>query len=88
MRFATTHLTFFRIHKQKINLKKMFFLEDWTTSKWVEEAMGKRATATILMPTFWTSIFYILKVFGPLVQVLRLVDGEKRPGMGYTFMRR
>ncbi|XP_020082422.1 uncharacterized protein LOC109706033 [Ananas comosus] len=37
------------------------------------------------MPTFWTSIAYILKTFGLLVCVLQLVDGEKRPAMGYIY---
>ena len=66
-------------------MRKIFTLEDWTTSKWVKEVVGKRAIATILMPTFWTSIVYILKVFGPLVRVLRLADGENRPTMGYIY---
>ena len=60
-RFATAYLTLLRIHKQKTNLRKMFTLEDWTTSKWAKEAIGKRAIATILMPTFWTSIVYKLR---------------------------
>ena len=76
------------MHKQKTNLKKKkknVHLKDWTSSKWAKEAAGKRATAIILMPIFWTSIVYILKVFGPLVEVLRLVDGEKRHTMGYIY---
>ncbi|KAL0012283.1 hypothetical protein SO802_007391 [Lithocarpus litseifolius] len=37
------------------------------------------------MPTFWNTVVYSLKVSGPIVRVLRLVDGEKRPAMGYIY---
>ena len=84
-RFATAFLTLQRIHKQKNNWRKMFTSENWTTSKWAKEAAGKKATSTILMTTFWTNIVYVLKIFGPLVSVLRLVDGEKKPAMGYIY---
>ena len=33
----------------------------------------------MLMPSFWNSVVYALKVSGPLLSVLRLVDGEKKP---------
>ena len=39
----------------------------------------------ILMPSFWNTIVYILKVMGPLVQVLRLVNNERKPAMGYIY---
>jgi len=37
------------------------------------------------MPSFWNIIVYILKVMGPLVRVLRLVDNERKPTMGYIY---
>ena len=37
------------------------------------------------MSSFWNTIVFCLKVSGPLVRVLRLVDGEKRPPMGYNY---
>ena len=84
-RFATAFLTLQRIHKQKNNLRKMFTSEEWTTSKWAKEAAGKKSTSTVLMPSFWINIVYMLKIFGPLVRVFRLVDGEKKPAMGYIY---
>lgn len=84
-RFATSFLTLSSIHKQRDNLRKMFTSEDWTSSKWAKEQAGKRAAQTVLMPSFWNNIVYALKVTGPLVRVLRLVDGEKRPAMGYIY---
>ena len=77
--FATAFLTLSRIHQQKNNLRKMFSSERWTTSKWAKEQLGKRAAQIMLMPSFWNSVVYALKVSGPLLSVLRLVDGEKKP---------
>ena len=49
--------------------------------------MGKRAkwkkcSQYNFMSSFWNTIVFCLKVSGPLVHVLRLVDGKKRPPMG------
>ncbi|XP_057994684.1 uncharacterized protein LOC110632183 [Hevea brasiliensis] len=84
-RFATAFLTLQRIHKHKANLRKMFTSEEWTKSKWAKELSGKKVYSIVMMPTFWTNIVYILKIFGSLVRVLRLVDGEKMPIMGYIY---
>ncbi|XP_058002223.1 uncharacterized protein LOC110636882 [Hevea brasiliensis] len=84
-RFATAFLTLQRIHKHKENLRKMFTSEEWTKSKWVKELSGKKVYSIVMMPTFWTNIVYILKIFGPLIRVLKLVDGEKMPTMGYIY---
>ena len=37
------------------------------------------------MPSFWNTIVFCLKVSGPLVRVLHLVDGEKKAPMGYIY---
>ncbi|GMP71042.1 hypothetical protein CsSME_00029614 [Camellia sinensis var. sinensis] len=59
--------------------------EDWTSSKWAKEPQGKRMAQTLLMPSFWNTVVFALKVSGPLVKVLRLVDTEKKPPMGYIY---
>ena len=37
------------------------------------------------MPSFWNTIMFCLKVSGPLVHVLHLVDGEKKAYVGYIY---
>ncbi|XP_028104396.1 uncharacterized protein LOC114303470 [Camellia sinensis] len=59
--------------------------EDWTSSKWAKEPQGKRMAQTLLMPSFWNTVVFALKVSGPFVKVLRLVDTEKKPPMGYIY---
>ncbi|XP_028103763.1 uncharacterized protein LOC114302882 [Camellia sinensis] len=42
-------------------------------------------TQTLLMPSFLNTVVFALKVSGPLVKMLRLVDTEKKPPMGYIY---
>ncbi|XP_050941288.1 uncharacterized protein LOC127149549 [Cucumis melo] len=84
-RFATTCITLSSIHHQKNKLRKMFTSDEWKDSKWSKEQQGRQVVQTILLASFWTTIVFALKVSGSLVRVLRLVDGEKKPPMGYIY---
>ncbi|KAG5091249.1 hypothetical protein JHK82_050027 [Glycine max] len=84
-RFATSYLTLERLHKEKANIRKMFTFDEWTLNKLSKEPKGKKAAKVVLMPSFWNSVVYTLKVMAPLVKVLRLVDGERKPTMGYIY---
>ncbi|XP_034695709.1 uncharacterized protein LOC117921866 [Vitis riparia] len=72
-RFATAFITLSRLHEQKNNLRKMFTSSDWSDSKWAKEQKGKTIANIVLMPSFWNTIVFCLKVSGPLVRVLRLL---------------
>ncbi|KAL8526984.1 hypothetical protein ACS0TY_016014 [Phlomoides rotata] len=69
----------------KKKLRDMFTSEDWTQSKWSKEADGNKVASIILAPRFWNSVVRIVKIYSPLVRVLRLVDGERKPAMGYIY---
>ncbi|ESQ45937.1 hypothetical protein EUTSA_v10011118mg [Eutrema salsugineum] len=84
-RFATSFITLSQFHKQQNNLRKMVTSEEWNASKWPKEAGGKKLQTYLLQDTFWRHILYALKVTGPLVCVLRMVDGERKPPMGYIY---
>ena len=63
----------------------MFTSSDWSDSKSAKEQKGKTIANIVLMPSFGNTIVFCLKVSGPLVCVLRLVDGEKKAPMGYIY---
>ncbi|KAF5755625.1 putative ribonuclease H-like superfamily [Helianthus annuus] len=84
-RFATTFLTLQSMQKQKPALRNMFASEQWTSGKWATERKGQRANDIVFTPTFWNNVLLTLKIMGPLVKVLRLVDNEKKPAMGYVY---
>ena len=84
-RFATAFITLSRLHEKKNNLRKMFISVDWSESKWAKEQKGKNVAKTIIMPSFWNTIIFCLKISSPLVRVLHLVDDEKKALMGYIY---
>ncbi|XP_028073436.1 uncharacterized protein LOC114275578 isoform X2 [Camellia sinensis] len=84
-RFATAFLTLQRLYQQRNNLRKMFTSEEWTKSKWAKEPQGKKTAQIMLMPSFWNHVHLALQFSCPLVHVLRMVDGEEKPPMGYIY---
>ncbi|XP_006588984.1 uncharacterized protein [Glycine max] len=63
----------------------MFTSNEWTLNKLSKEPKGKESAKVVLMPSFWNTVVYTLKVMAPLVKVLRLVDGERKPVIGYIY---
>ncbi|XP_074375325.1 uncharacterized protein LOC141717112 [Apium graveolens] len=78
-------LTLDRIHNQQANLRFFFSSNEWLESKYSKERSGKDVAEIVFMPSFWNNVVFSLNVVGPLVQVLRLVDEEKKPAMGYIY---
>ncbi|XP_073017843.1 uncharacterized protein [Primulina eburnea] len=84
-RFTTAFLTIRGFQQHKQHLRKMFISENWSKNKFAKDQTGKQEQKIILMPSFWKSIIYATKIGDPLLEVLRLVDGEKKPIMGYIY---
>ncbi|KAL5773480.1 hypothetical protein ACOSQ2_013404 [Xanthoceras sorbifolium] len=63
----------------------MFSSELWEQCKWSTSTKGKAAFATIMSMSFWNGVTTCLKVFAPLVNVLRLVDRDRKPAMGFVY---
>ncbi|XP_058746821.1 uncharacterized protein LOC131619774 [Vicia villosa] len=84
-RFATHFLCLQRMQELKGKFREMFTCEEWTSSKYAKDANGQRATTTILMTSFWNDVLYTLKCMTPLVDVLKMVDDERKPAMGYIY---
>ncbi|XP_026392735.1 uncharacterized protein LOC113288024 [Papaver somniferum] len=85
-RFATNYLNLKSFRVLKAALRKMFTSEAWTKSRHAKEKRGKKVQEIILGDAnFWLSIISCLKSVTPLVKVLRLVEGDDKPAMGYIY---
>lgn len=84
-RFATCFLTLHSLYEKKAQLKNMFGSDEWHDCKHSKCVKGKNASDIVMSYSFWNSVMVILKVFSPLVKVLRLADGEKVPSLGFIF---
>ncbi|KAF0924420.1 hypothetical protein E2562_010087 [Oryza meyeriana var. granulata] len=85
-RFASTFLTLNSIQEKKDQLRKMVVHSRWDSLKDVKKSKKRKdATTIILNPTFWKDVKLTLTAFEPLVKVLRVVDGDVKPSMGFVF---
>jgi len=84
-RFASAFLTLESILEKKDQLRKMMVHSKRDGLREVSSKKGKAATATMMNPEFWKEVKMCLKVFEPLVKVLRLVDGDVKPSMGFLY---
>ncbi|KAJ9544512.1 hypothetical protein OSB04_024219 [Centaurea solstitialis] len=84
-RFASVFLTLQSLAAKKSQLRQMFTSEDWDKCKFSKTVKGKATYATVVSPSFWAGITLCLKVFAPLVKVLRMVDADWKPSMGFIY---
>uniref|UniRef100_A0A1J3FQ98 DUF659 domain-containing protein n=1 Tax=Noccaea caerulescens TaxID=107243 RepID=A0A1J3FQ98_NOCCA len=84
-RFATCFLTLHSLFEKKAQLKKMFGSDEWQLCKHSKCAKGATSYEIVMSIGFWNSMMVILKVFSPLVKVLRLADGENTPSLGFIY---
>ncbi|XP_050380051.1 uncharacterized protein LOC126797469 [Argentina anserina] len=85
-RFATSFLTLQSIYNQKQPLQMMFNSKKWIDGPFVKSHEGIGARAIVLFEkNFWSDVAFCVKGVMPLVCVLREVDSEIRPAMGYIY---
>lgn len=85
-RFATEYLTLNTLAKNKIQLNAMFSSEEWQRSPYAKKKDGIKVRDILVADaTFWPAVKYCLNCVVPLVKVLRLVDGDAKPAMGYIY---
>ncbi|XP_061339275.1 uncharacterized protein LOC133285965 [Gastrolobium bilobum] len=85
---AVTHaskITKYSILAQKDALRSMVTSREWTLSAYSKDVKAKRFVEQVLDSRFWKECVDIVKVTEPLVRLLRLVDSEEKPSMGYLY---
>ena len=84
--FATSFLTFQSAYKKKQAIVAMFSSKKWCLSTWTKNPEGVKAQSIVLFdPKFWSHVAFCIKTTILLVCVLREVDSEERPAMGYIY---
>ncbi|KAL3515741.1 hypothetical protein ACH5RR_022643 [Cinchona calisaya] len=81
--FATNFIAFANILMQKDALRAMVTSKEWTFSAYTRESKGKKFVDLVLDSMFQKECATIVQVTEPLVRVLRLVDSDERPSMGW-----
>ncbi|KAL5180865.1 hypothetical protein HKD37_01G001917 [Glycine soja] len=82
-RFVTNFIALQRILVQKDALRAMVTSRDWIGSTYAKDSKAKKFVEQILDSSFWKQCAHIVKLTKPLVCVLRIIDNEDKPTMGY-----
>jgi hypothetical protein len=61
----------------------MIISKEWTSAPFAKELKARKFVDLILDQQFWKVCASICNFSEPLVHVLRIVDSDKRPAMGY-----
>ncbi|XP_074274145.1 uncharacterized protein LOC141597770 [Silene latifolia] len=85
-RFATSYLTLRCLNEQKGPLLALFASDKWKGSKFGKSVEGKNVQRIVLNTRgFWPRIITCLRAALPLVKVLRMVDSDENPAMGFIY---
>lgn len=57
----------------------------FTSHKLAKTSAGKVVSAIILDNKFWDDCFLIARLVAPIIRVLRIVDGDEKPSLGYVY---
>jgi len=80
-RFATSFLTLKCLHKHMDPLKCLFVSNAWTGNKLARTKAGEEVHDIVLSTEFWNGVEDCLRASGPLLIILRVVDGDEKPAM-------
>ncbi|XP_057502957.1 uncharacterized protein LOC130786623 [Actinidia eriantha] len=84
-RFATTFIALHSTHKHMHDLKALVTSKEFVDSRYAKEKKSKEIIAIILDNKFWNDCLVIVKIVEPLMRLLRIVDGDVKPSMGYVY---
>ncbi|KAH6785783.1 hypothetical protein C2S51_038238 [Perilla frutescens var. frutescens] len=85
-RFFTAYLTLESMLQLKQPLQMMFVYQEGSSCAWAKKVEEKDVKKIVMNDnTFWPSVVYSIKTIKPLVHVLRIVDGEKTPTIGFIY---
>ncbi|PKI44254.1 hypothetical protein CRG98_035328 [Punica granatum] len=68
---------------QQNALRAMVTSSEWTSSSNVKESKAKEFVKLLFVDSFWSECAVIVQISEPLIRVLRIVDRDERPAMGF-----
>uniref|UniRef100_A0A0R0LB65 BED-type domain-containing protein n=1 Tax=Glycine max TaxID=3847 RepID=A0A0R0LB65_SOYBN len=85
-KFEIAYLTLACLHEMKTSLMRLFNFKEWKKSKFGTSQEEGKVENSVLDSRFWKNVSICLKVVAPLMVVLRLVDSDQQPAMGFIYV--
>ncbi|CAN1189328.1 hypothetical protein LINPERHAP2_LOCUS39836, partial [Linum perenne] len=83
-RFATTFLSLSSIVDRQSDLQALMVDEFWKESPHSKTEIGKAVMSIVLDLQFWEDCKFMVKLTTPIVRLLRIVDSDTKPALGYV----
>ncbi|CAN1238050.1 hypothetical protein LINGRAPRIM_LOCUS2027 [Linum grandiflorum] len=83
-RFATTFFTLSSILERQGDLQALVISEFFRDSSFYKTDVGKEVKSIILDQKFWDDCMFIVQLTIPIVKLLRIVDSDSKPALGYV----
>ncbi|XP_031282661.1 uncharacterized protein LOC116141281 [Pistacia vera] len=84
-RFATTFIALRSLHEHKHDLQAMVTDRFFVDSRYARSSKGKNVILIILDNEFWDDMGLVSKIVAPLMRLLRIVDSDEKPAIGYVY---
>ncbi|KAF7822021.1 uncharacterized protein G2W53_027476 [Senna tora] len=86
-RFATTFIALKSIHEHKHDLQALVTSKTFIESRYSRDLKAKEVIAIVLDNKFWSDCGIVVQIIAPLMRMLRIVDADNRPSLGYVQLR-
>lgn len=84
-RFASSFTTLQNLLDHRIDLRRMFQSEIWTSSWFSKSDKGKEVENIVLNAKFWKKVLYVVRSVNPIMKVLQKVDTGQSLSMPYVY---
>ncbi|RWR81594.1 zf-BED domain-containing protein/DUF659 domain-containing protein/Dimer_Tnp_hAT domain-containing protein [Cinnamomum micranthum f. kanehirae] len=84
-RSAANFTTLQNMVSLKENLRAMVTSQEWLDCPYSKKPISVQMTDLFCSQTFWSHCITIIRLTQPLVRILRMVDSNKKPAMGFIY---
>ena len=84
-RFATNYIALDSLLKKRVDLKKIFISNEWTSHKLTQTEVGHEVERLMFDHVYWEKVEKLVSIYEALYTVLRIVDSEVVPTMSFVY---
>ncbi|KAL8541031.1 hypothetical protein ACS0TY_002355 [Phlomoides rotata] len=84
-RFATTFIALKSILEHQHDLQGFFTSRTFRESRYYKDKKASAVLAVVLDSKFWSDCAIVVGAVAPLIRVLRIMDTDRRPSIGYVY---
>ena len=85
IRFATNYIALDSLLKKRVDLKKVFISDEWSSDKLSRTTVGYEVERLMFDHEYWEKVDKLVSIYEALYIVLRIVDSKVIPTMPFVY---